>query len=90
MELERKRGILSIAGSGLALLTLLTLSSVTMGIMSAMAQQQEQGNMAAGTDETSFTSLSEQQAVASQTQAASTNCSMWTSRKRSSKSNFKS
>ncbi|MGH9976627.1 MAG: hypothetical protein ACRD8Z_12460, partial [Nitrososphaeraceae archaeon] len=73
MELERKRSILSIAGSGLALLTLLTLSSVTMSIMSATAQQQEQGSMAAGTDASSFTSLSEQQAVASQTQAASTN-----------------
>ncbi len=73
MELERKRSILSIAGSGLALLTLLTLSSVTMSVMSATAQQQEQGSMTTGADELSFTSLSEQQAVASQTQEPSTN-----------------
>jgi nitrous oxidase accessory protein NosD len=73
MELERKRRILSKAGSWLALLTLLTLSSMTMGVMSATAQQQQQGGMTTGADASSFTSLSEQQAVASQTQAASTN-----------------
>ena len=61
-----------------------------MGTMSVMAQQQEQG-MLHGTDASSFTSLSEQQAVASQTQATSTNaaCGQVVS-KRSSKSNFKS
>ncbi|MGH9993858.1 MAG: hypothetical protein ACRD4J_01305, partial [Nitrososphaeraceae archaeon] len=73
MELERKRSILSIAGSGLALLTLLTLSSVTMGVISAAAQQEQQGSTTTGADTSSFNSLSEQQAVASQTQAASSN-----------------
>src|SRR5687768_16826686 len=73
MELKRKRSILSIAGSGLALLTLLTLSSVTMGVISAAAQQEQQGSTTTGADTSSFNSLSEQQAVASQTQAASSN-----------------
>ena len=73
MELERKRGILSTVGSGLALLTLLTLSSVTIGITSVAGQQEQQGGMTTGTDTSSFTALSEQQPLASQTQAASSN-----------------
>ncbi|MFY9967452.1 MAG: hypothetical protein WBL44_18665, partial [Nitrososphaeraceae archaeon] len=73
MELERKRSILSIAGSGLALLTLLTLSSVTMGVISAAAQQEQQGSTTTGADTSSFNSLSEQQAAASQTEASSSN-----------------
>ncbi len=73
MELDRKRGILSTVGSGLALLTLLTLSSVTIGITSVAGQQEQQGGMTTGTDTSSFTALSEQQPLASQTQAASSN-----------------
>ena len=73
MELERKRGILSTVGSGLALLTLLTLSSVTIGITSVAGQQEQQRGMTTGTDTSSFTALSEQQPLASQTQAASSN-----------------
>ena len=73
MERERKRGILSTVGSGLALLTLLTLSSVTIGITSVAGQQEQQGGMTTGTDTSSFTALSEQQPLASQTQGASTN-----------------
>ena len=73
MELDRKRGILSTVGSGLALLTLLTLSSVTIGITSVAGQQEQQGGMTTGTDTSSFTALSEQQPLTSQTQAPSSN-----------------